>query len=186
MITNKNTTAQIVARQIEFQKTMNTSYETMYLAFVEEMGELTASFGFADWKKVERDEANIEIELADLAVFAINLEYYSDIPQVDQWLHLKLSNNDFAVVHNLIKLLSEHRFKDIYTYIFAYMPKLQEVIVAKQALNRLRQDYGYKEGTYKKMWGGLEDNTHLDQLYGRSLSYEDMYAELEDIYKAIV
>jgi len=33
--------------------------------------------------------------------------------------------------------------------------------VGKNVLNMFRQDNGYKEGTYKKIWDGKEDNEYL-------------------------
>ncbi len=30
--------------------------------------------------------------------------------------------------------------------------------------NAFRQDHGYKEGTYQKLWGGREDNEHLAEI----------------------
>lgn len=35
--------------------------------------------------------------------------------------------------------------------------------VGKNVLNRFRQDYGYKDGSYVKIWNGLEDNQVLEQ-----------------------
>ena len=40
-------------------------------------------------------------------------------------------------------------------------PELFELYIGKNVLNRFRQSHGYKEGTYKKMWQGREDNEHL-------------------------
>lgn len=36
--------------------------------------------------------------------------------------------------------------------------------VAKNILNMFRQDNGYKQGTYRKIWNGQEDNEHLVEL----------------------
>jgi hypothetical protein len=36
--------------------------------------------------------------------------------------------------------------------------------VGKNVLNFFRQDHGYQEGTYKKIWDGREDNEHLVEL----------------------
>ena len=33
--------------------------------------------------------------------------------------------------------------------------------VGKNVLNFFRQDHGYKEGSYVKVWNGREDNEHL-------------------------
>jgi len=45
--------------------------------------------------------------------------------------------------------------------------------VGKNVLNVFRQDHGYKEGKYRKLWGGREDNEHL----GESMAGLDAGAE---------
>ena len=39
--------------------------------------------------------------------------------------------------------------------------ELYRQYVGKNVLNFFRQDNGYKEGTYIKVWEGREDNEHL-------------------------
>ena len=39
--------------------------------------------------------------------------------------------------------------------------ELYRQYVGKNVLNFFRQDHGYKEGTYVKVWQGREDNEHL-------------------------
>jgi hypothetical protein len=36
--------------------------------------------------------------------------------------------------------------------------------VGKNVLNFFRQDHGYQDGTYKKIWDGREDNEHLVEI----------------------
>ena len=38
---------------------------------------------------------------------------------------------------------------------------LYEHYVGKNVLNGFRQDHGYQDGSYRKVWAGLEDNEHL-------------------------
>jgi hypothetical protein len=52
--------------------------------------------------------------------------------------------------------------------------ELYRQYVGKNVLNFFRQDHGYKEGTYKKMWNGREDNEHLvDVLNSLDISLSD-------------
>ena len=59
--------------------------------------------------------------------------------------------------------------------------------VGKNVLNFFRQDNGYKEGSYQKLWQGREDNEHLVEIMG-SLDSEhpeyqhQLYALLQDRY----
>jgi len=68
---------------------------------------------------------------------------------------------------------------------YLHMPfdELYEIYVGKNVLNMFRQDNGYKEGTYNKMWNGREDNEYLadimKQLNGDSHTFQD------DVYDAL-
>ncbi|WP_037940171.1 dUTPase [Sulfurospirillum arcachonense] len=61
---------------------------------------------------------------------------------------------------------------------------LYKFYIAKNVLNQFRQDHGYKEGTYKKVWNGKEDNeVMLEILDNESLGSKELYAALEKVYK---
>jgi len=63
---------------------------------------------------------------------------------------------------------------------------LYRYYVAKNVLNRFRQDNGYKEGTYQKVWGNKEDNVvMLELLDGAILSPDELYEKLSIQYKAL-
>jgi len=60
----------------------------------------------------------------------------------------------------------------------------------KNVLNFFRQDHGYKEGSYRKLWGGREDNEHLVEIMENLDSdAEDfrhrLYTSLADRYSAL-
>lgn len=60
--------------------------------------------------------------------------------------------------------------------------------VGKNVLNFFRQDNGYKEGTYRKMWDGKEDNEHLveamTELDSEHSDFKHMlYESLRDRYQ---
>lgn len=78
--------------------------------------------------------------------------------------------------------------------------ELYKAYIGKVALNNFRQDHGYKEGTYQKIWGyehdpdtleihtGLEDNYFLEQILSElsltpgALTYEAVYHKLDIAY----
>ncbi len=63
--------------------------------------------------------------------------------------------------------------------------ELYSYYVAKNVLNQFRQDNGYKEGTYKKVWNGKEDNeVMVELLRGEKRSVDELYSQLEKMYKA--
>ena len=45
--------------------------------------------------------------------------------------------------------------------------QLYRMYVGKNVLNFFRQDHGYKDGSYIKIWDGREDNEHLSDLLVR-------------------
>lgn len=60
--------------------------------------------------------------------------------------------------------------------------------VGKNVLNFFRQDHGYKEGTYRKIWGQREDNEHLVEIMaslesGHENFQHQLYASLKDRYE---
>jgi len=54
--------------------------------------------------------------------------------------------------------------------------------VAKNVLNIFRQDHGYKDGSYRKLWAGREDNEHLMEVLASltqaEISRDRIYSEL--------
>jgi hypothetical protein len=65
--------------------------------------------------------------------------------------------------------------------------ELHEIYVGKNVLNLFRQDNGYKEGHYIKMWNDREDNEYLadilKQLDSDSISFKsDIYNALQQAY----
>ena len=55
--------------------------------------------------------------------------------------------------------------------------------VGKNVLNFFRQDNGYKDGSYRKLWQGREDNEHLVELVATLDSDAADYAD--DLYQAL-
>ena len=59
------------------------------------------------------------------------------------------------------------------------LSSLYECYIAKNVLNRFRQDHGYKEGSYVKIWNGKEDNAVMNEILASGIS------EIDDIYAAL-
>jgi len=64
---------------------------------------------------------------------------------------------------------------------------LYRLYVGKNILNQFRQDHGYKEGSYVKVWNGLEDNAVMKTVWEENgaLKPEALYAELKRRYDAL-
>ncbi|MBU1641820.1 dUTP diphosphatase [bacterium] len=78
-------------------------------------------------------------------------------------------------------------FEDFFE--LAFMCKLNladlyRLYVGKNILNQFRQDHGYKEGTYNKVWKGKEDNVVMQELWDEngSLTPKTLYGALQKAY----
>lgn len=66
---------------------------------------------------------------------------------------------------------------------------LYGMYIAKNTLNTFRQDHGYKEGTYVKMWGGAEDNVFLETLMDNlpsDVHPDTVYQHLSERYDTVL
>jgi dimeric dUTPase (all-alpha-NTP-PPase superfamily) len=66
---------------------------------------------------------------------------------------------------------------------------LQKIYIGKNTLNQFRQDNGYKENKYTKIWNGYEDNVVLmeilDQIDIDKVSSANIYKQLQNRYNQI-
>lgn len=61
---------------------------------------------------------------------------------------------------------------------------LYKLYVGKNILNQFRQDHGYKEGSYIKIWNGQEDNVTMQSILeeNENISPDGLYQALEEAY----
>lgn len=64
--------------------------------------------------------------------------------------------------------------------------QLYRLYVGKNILNQFRQDHGYKEGSYLKMWNGLEDNAVMKRAWedNPDMNPKELYGVLKEFYPA--
>ena len=64
---------------------------------------------------------------------------------------------------------------------------LQKLYIGKNCLNKFRQDNGYKEGTYIKVWNGQEDNVVMVAILEAvdNISFNELYEKLELNYQKL-
>lgn len=60
---------------------------------------------------------------------------------------------------------------------------LYKLYIGKNVLNKFRQDNWYKEWTYEKTWNGKEDNVYMQEIIEKTSGFENIYEELEKVYK---
>jgi dimeric dUTPase (all-alpha-NTP-PPase superfamily) len=61
---------------------------------------------------------------------------------------------------------------------------LYKLYIGKNILNKFRQDHGYKDGSYIKIWDGQEDNVTMQGILEKNenISPEGLYKALEKAY----
>jgi hypothetical protein len=61
---------------------------------------------------------------------------------------------------------------------------LYTLYVGINILNQFRQDHGYKEGTYIKIWNGEEDNVTMQRVLenNENVTPDELYKALEAAY----
>jgi len=61
---------------------------------------------------------------------------------------------------------------------------LYKLYVGKNILNKFRQDHGYKDGSYIKIWNGEEDNVTMQRILetNENISPAELYEGLEKAY----
>lgn len=61
---------------------------------------------------------------------------------------------------------------------------LYRLYVGKNILNQFRQDHGYKDGTYIKVWNGLEDNVIMKRIWEENgdIKPEILYKKMKEVY----
>lgn len=64
------------------------------------------------------------------------------------------------------------------------LESLYKLYVGKNVLNQFRQDHGYKEGNYIKIWEGKEDNVIMQGILDQSddISPDELYERLKEAY----
>lgn len=103
------------------------------------------------------------------------------IAKVENIMLLSLSKEGV----NIEKLIEE--FFDLVVMCGLDLDTLYRLYVGKNILNQFRQDNGYKEGTYIKLWNGTEDNVIMKKIWEENgdIKPELLYKELTKLYLAL-
>ncbi len=141
-------------------------------AIIAESGELLDSLGYKWWQKVVPDMDNVKVEAIDLLHFIISYEIQlnSKKPEFLEIVierfetYFTLENKRTLSLNLLIDELNfnmYHRFttmKAIFNELKMSNEDIYIAYIVKNCLNKFRQDNGYKDGSYIKIWNGREDN----------------------------
>ncbi|MBA5249704.1 MAG: dUTPase, partial [Gammaproteobacteria bacterium] len=166
------------------------------------------SFNWKHWKDIEggHDLDNAKVELVDIWHFIMSEAIHfgdTGFAEVYEDMRAEREVNPEMVVEILEKLVavaatanvdkSQNALYEITGLFFQALAmmgmgvdELYRRYLVKNQLNAFRQAYGYKEGTYRKMWGdeGVEDNVVAFKLMedNPELTPEGLYIKLEEIY----
>jgi hypothetical protein len=180
-----------------------------------EAAECSESVNFKWWKSGDANWDNVEVETIDLHHFimSILLEKYS-AEYLEDFYNLVYENRnedelEVEDFHQIVKLLSkraldydfERTEENMYLMIDSFFDllfnftsieavyDLHTAYITKNCLNKFRQDNGYKDGTYVKIWNGVEDNViawNLAKEVDSENKFDNLYNELEVYYNTEV
>lgn len=173
-------------------------------AIMVEAVEAIEHYGWKWWKKQVPDIEQTQMELVDIWHFMLSAFMVGDPDATLDQLAKTLADNIAAIempidkikesgfVRCMREVISMSAQGGVNAVEFFYgmaalnfsHEELYQQYIAKNVLNMFRQDHGYKDGTYKKIWNGREDNQHLVEVMdlprNSDLSlYDDMYSSLE-------
>ncbi|MBB3168214.1 dUTP diphosphatase [Simiduia aestuariiviva] len=175
-----------------------------YRAIWVECAELLDHYGWKWWKKQQPDVEQVRLELIDIWHFGLSM-VLTEQPDPEQrlsYLAESLANLEpkeldaeafrqeleaFAGEVITKQHFSVRHFARLLAGVGMGFDDLYTGYVGKNVLNFFRQDHGYKDGTYKKVWSGREDNEHLvdavNALDHAALDFpEALYQALTDRY----
>jgi len=168
-----------------------------YRAIWVESAEMLDHYGWKWWKHQECDREQVILELIDIFHFGLSdlIEQETNLHALaadiaDNWPQ-QLPDKDFklALEDFTLSVLSTKKFDIVNFLILAKQVGVDsEAIyrgyIAKNVLNMFRQDFGYKDGSYIKIWDGREDNEVLVELRDQ-LDATSPYFK-EELYKGLV
>jgi len=168
-----------------------------YRAVWIECAELMDHQGYKWWKKQDPDLEQVQLEVIDIwhfgmsALFA-NYDSATDIADAilsawstieNQQLSVHQATEELAAWCLMHKSFSASHFWQLLVAVELDFDQLFVAYVGKNVLNFFRQDNGYKNGSYIKLWDGKEDNLHLVELTAELDTEADSFRE--DLYNAL-
>jgi len=178
-----------------------------------EGAELVESTPWKHWKNIgaEPDWSNIQIEIVDEWHFILSeflLKHYSNLDKLSSIIEEEMTKGlinkelDFEALNlNTKKLIFEALvcdledkefevskifppFIEMMNYSGLTFEELYLSYIFKNSLNIFRQNNGYKEGTYIKIWNGREDNEYLMDLknVNSKITFDEIYSNLTKLY----
>ena len=172
--------------------------------------------GWKWWKKQEKDLPQLQMELIDIWHFILSEILLRNSGNVDASLAALMMLLDSAntqkiidfddqqysideldlltklellIALSVVRRIELSLFQSIMSKCQIGWLDLYRQYVGKNVLNMFRQDHGYKDGSYQKIWDGREDNEYLveiiDSLDPNQAKFKDqVYIALKSSYPA--
>ena len=105
-----------------------------------------------------------------------NLDIYQEMTLVEEMIGvLFCKDNIYELINSFLITSSSLNLK---------LSELYRLYIGKNILNRFRQDNGYKDGTYIKIWNGEEDNAVMQKILDKhsDIKPNELYNKLEKLY----
>jgi dimeric dUTPase (all-alpha-NTP-PPase superfamily) len=167
-----------------------------YRAIWTECAEMLDHYGWKWWKHQQPDLDQVRLELVDIMHFAMSdyLLQEGDNDKVADRIIAELSDpaasDDIrAAIEAMAQSTIANRsmnysiFANIMALIDMDFDRLYRTYIGKNVLNFFRQDHGYKDGSYIKVWGNREDNEHLAELLSELDSNNKNFRD--DVYQGL-
>ena len=179
--TAKNQISQMLTMQDAMNSRVSNTWREnkyeWYRAIWVECAEMLDHHGWKWWKHQEIDVPQVQLELVDIFHFGLSLRLMTgaSVEEITDELSIELTKTtpetDFKIaLENLASAAVTHKafdanaLADCMRLMNMDLNELFRQYVGKNTLNFFRQDHGYKEGSYIKIWNGEEDNEVLATL----------------------
>lgn len=171
-----------------------------HCAVVVEGAEMIDHYGWKWWKHQTPDIEQVQLELVDIWHFLMSAELKRH-PQLSieqaieksceiwsEHFNVASQSGDFLplakalVGKSAVGDMPYVEFCQVMATVDFDFDALYKWYIGKNVLNYFRQDHGYKDGSYIKVWNGREDNEHLADALNK-LSCDEALAD--NVYQAL-
>lgn len=165
----------------------------------------------ADWDNLQIEVIDVWHFIMSLAIedYSKNLkggieELAINIAHLPAFSKIDVTNSAFDTQENVIKKVEDvirlslveenfelekliESFFDLAVMSGLDLQSLYRLYVGKNILNQFRQDNGYKDGSYIKIWDGKEDNVVMKRIWEENGDIKPnlLYTELEKTYNSL-
>ena len=144
---------------------------------------------------IENYSNNLKGQIEDLAIDISEFKKFPKIKEHNEIFGMQddvIAKIEDIMLHVLAKdtLEVDKLIKDFFSLVLMSgldLNSLYRLYVGKNILNQFRQDNGYKDGSYVKVWAGEEDNTVMKRVWEENgdIKPNILYKELTKIYLAV-